>query len=449
MKQAVNPQTITQLIIKHYPLIPILIASFLVAVSMATYTNWDAQLEYEAAINITSSGYPVIWTGHLINQPPLGFYISAVFFQIFGQSYTNAVTFTTLWGVAAVAMVYVLGVLLYGRRTGLVASALFGLIPWHVYMSRIFLIDNQSMFWSLLFLVVGVLAVRRNSDRLMGVAGGVFALALLTKLYCVFALPPLLLIMCEENKRGVFEHSKNKFLAFALPVIVTQILWYAHSGLTHQNFLGVYFNTDFISPPVTDPNMFFLPIILSKTAGYLLYGAVAVSVAFVYIYHRELAYFLRTDLICLVAIAVIVALNLVMVLGLHLTVPYVSVFKYTYMALPFFCLLAASITDKGAAVFHGEKWRIQWKKIALIAVGFALIIGSLIESIVFLNGWVTYASFGVDDVTYYPLNLYVDTAYLGIVTKMHNGALGLVLATFGLVLFLDAKKEKKLLVVAG
>ena len=437
-----NFQAITQLIAKHYPLIPILVASFLVAVSMATYTNWDAKLEYEAATNITGSGYPIIWTGHLINQPPLGFYTSAAFFQIFGQSYTNAVTFTTLWGVVAVAMVYVLGALLYGRRTGLVASTLFGLIPWHVYMSRIFLIDNQSMFWSLLFLAAGVLAVRRNSDKLMAVAGGVFALALLTKLYCVFALPPLLLIQREEKKRGVFEHSKNKLFAFMLPIVVMQVLWYAHSGLTHQNFLGVYFNTDFISPPITDPNVFFLPIVLSKTAGYFLYGAVAVSVAFAYIYRRELADFLRMDLICIAAIAVIAALCSVMVLGLHLTVPYVSVFKYTYMALPFFCLLAASIADKGAAALGGGKWRMSWKKVALIAVGSALIIGSLVESIVFLNGWVTYASFGVDDVMYYPLNLYADTAFGGMVTEIHNGALVLVLATFGLVLLSSVRRMR-------
>jgi 4-amino-4-deoxy-L-arabinose transferase-like glycosyltransferase len=442
----VNPKTIQQLITQHYPLIAILIASFLVAVSMATYTNWDAQLEYEAATNITSSGYPIIWTGHLINQPPLGFYTSAGFFQVFGQSYSNAVLFTTLWGVADVGLVYVLGVLLYGKRTGLVASALFGLIPWHVYMSRIFLIDNQSIFWSLLFLVVGVLAVRRNSDRLMGVAGGVFALAMLTKLYCVFALPPLLLIQWVEKKRGVFMPSNRKLLAFALPIIVTQVIWYGHSALTHQNFLGVYFNTDFVSPPITDPNVFFLPIVLSKTAGYFLYGAVAVSVAFAFVYRRRLADFLRMDLICLAAIGVIASLSSVMVLGLHLTVPYVSVFKYTYMALPFFCLLAASLADKGAAVLGGAewKWRAHWKKVALVAVGFALIVGSLVESVVFLNGWVTYASFGIDSVVYYPLNLYMDTAYPGLVTQMHYAALGLVLATFGLVFLLDTRRKKRL-----
>ena len=103
-----NRQTLKQQLTPHLPLIGILLASFLVATSMATYTNWDASLEYEAATNITGSGFPTIWTGHLINQPPLGFYTSAAVFQTFGESYSNGVAMTTLFGVAAVALVYML-----------------------------------------------------------------------------------------------------------------------------------------------------------------------------------------------------------------------------------------------------------------------------------------------------------------------------------------------------
>ena len=352
-----NRQTLKQQLTPHLPLIGILLASFLVATSMATYTNWDASLEYEAATNITGSGFPTIWTGHLINQPPLGFYTSAAVFQTFGESYSNGVAMTTLFGVAAVALVYALGVVLYGRKTGLVASALFGLIPWHIYMSRIFLIDNQSMCWSLLFLIVGILAVRRNSDKLMVISGILFALAIMTKLYAVFAIPPLLLILLQEKRKGNYQPTKQKLLYFAIPVILSQILWYPWNALTRQNFLGVYFNTDFISPPITNPDPLFLPIILGKVAGYCIFGAVAVSVLIAYVYRKKIADVWRNDLICLAAIAAVAALSMVLVLGLHLTVPYVSVFKYTYMSLPFFCLLAASIADKAPAVLDRINWR--------------------------------------------------------------------------------------------
>lgn len=409
---------------------------------MATYTNWDATLEYEAATNITSSGFPTIWTGHLINQPPLGFYTSAAVFQTFGADYSNGVAMTTLFGVAAVALVYALGVVLYGRKTGLIASALFGLIPWHIYMSRIFLIDNQSICWSLLCLIVGILAVRRNSDKLLTISGALFAVAIMTKLYAVFAIPPLLLILWQEKRKGNYALSKRKFLLFALPVILSQVLWFPWSALTRQNFLGVYFSTDFVSPPITNPDPFFLPIILAKVAGYCLFGAVAVSVLFAYVYRKKLSGFWRTDLICLTAIAAVAALSMVLVLGLHLTVPYVSVFKYTYMSLPFFCLLAASIADKAPAVLDRVNWKqkLHLKKTILVAAGLALILASMVESILFLNVWVIYASFGIDTVTYYPLNIYANAAYPELVSTIHYIALALVAATIVLAVLLETRK---------
>jgi hypothetical protein len=132
----------------------------------------------------------------------------------------------------------------------------------------------------------------------------------------------------------------------------------------------------------------------------------------------------------------------VLVLGLHLTVPYVSVFKYTYMALPFFCLLAASIADKAPTVLGGVSWRqkVHLNKTLPAAVGLLLILGSLIESILFLNIWVIYASFGVDSVTYYPLDLYANTTYPELVTTIHLIALALAVTCILLALFIDRQK---------
>ena len=112
------------------------------------------------------------------------------------------------------------------------------------------------------------------------------------------------------------------------------------------------------------------------------------------------------------------------------------------MALPFFCLLAASIADKATAALEGASWKqkLQIKKTLPAAVGLLLILGSLIESILFLNIWVIYASFGVDSVTYYPLNLYTDAAYPELVPTLHFAALGLAVACIILVFLLDRKK---------
>jgi 4-amino-4-deoxy-L-arabinose transferase and related glycosyltransferases of PMT family len=442
-EQKVNTKPLKQLIKAHYPLVGVLIGSFLIATSMGTYTNWDAQLEYEAATAIAHQGFPYLSTGLMINQPPFGFYTAAGAFQLFGSSYLTGVSLTTLFGVGAVALVYALGALLYGRKTGLVASALFGLIPWHVYMSRTFLIDNQYLFWSLLFLVVGVQAVRRNSDKLVAFAGVVFALALLSKLFAVFALIPLALIVYFAERDGTFPRSKRKLLLFALPILVSQAIWYG--GFAHQNFLAVYFSTDFSHPVyVSDPSPLFVADIWVKGAGVFLFASAAFAVVFAYAFRAKLKALLRGDLICILTVAVVAAANLLLVLGFHLTVPYVSVLKYTYLALPFLCLLAASVADKGAVLLADSGWKkikAQWVMSVLVAAGLLLVFASMLESVRFLDAWYDYASFGVDTVTYYPFNLYAQTAYGPVLHTLQYGALVLILVSLFLPAIINGLKR--------
>jgi 4-amino-4-deoxy-L-arabinose transferase-like glycosyltransferase len=437
----VNIKPLTQLIKKHYPLVGILIGSFLIAASMGTYTNWDSQLEYEAAAATANQGFPYLSTGLMINQPPFGFYTAAAAFPLFGASYQNTIAFTTLFGVASVALVYALGALLYGRRTGLVASALYGLIPWHVYMSRIFLIDNQYLFWSLLFLVVGVLAVRRKSDKLAAAAGVVFALALLTKLFAVFALIPFLLIILFAYRDRSFPVSKRMLLLLTLPLLLSQAVWYGI--FARQNFRAVYSSTDFSHPIyVSDASPLFVPDIWVKSAGIFLFAGAAFAVALAFAYRAKLRALLRMDMVCLLTVAVVGAANSILVLAFHLTVPYVSVFKYSYMALPFLCLVAASVADKGAVLLAGGGWK-KWVRPVLVAVGLLLVFASLLQSVQFLGSWVDYASFGVDSVTYYPFNLYMQTIYGSVLHPLQYGALALILISLLMPAIVTGIKQKR------
>ena len=411
---------------RHYPLLGILLGSFLVAISMGTYTNWDSALEYEVAKNILTSGFPYLEDGYMINQPPLGFYLSASIFRLFHLSYLTGVYFSTVFGLGTVVLVYILGTLMYGSKTGVVASGLFGLIPWHVYMSRILLIDNQCLFWSLLFLVFGILAVKRNSQKIVALAGLFFALALLTKLFAVFFLIPMMIIILLYRKRRNFKLSPKNLLVFLLPTLISQVFWYG--GLAHQNFEAVYFSSDLYHPVLVDASLGYLSTTYVNSAGYALFLAMFVSLFLSLVYWKPLAKYLRMDVACIAMIAGVSGINLLLVLVFHLTVPYVSVFKYAYSALPFFCLLAGSVTDKATSIIGSLNWKkkLDWVKAALVVSGFFLIFVSFIESINFLNIWVIYASFGIDSVTYYPFNLYTDTAYPGLVTLMHYAGLVLV-----------------------
>ncbi|MGD0406320.1 MAG: glycosyltransferase family 39 protein [Candidatus Bathyarchaeia archaeon] len=410
----------------HWQLIGVLIGSFLVLVSTGTYTNWDSQLEFQAASSVVTRGFPFVTTGLMINQPPLGFYMDAPVFQALGLSYTNGVGVVTAFGLGSVVLVYALGCVLYGKRTGLVAAALFGIVPWHVFMSRIFLIDVQCLFFSLLFLVVGVLAVRRNSEKLLLASGMVFAVAFMTKLFALLMLVPLLLMVYLERKEGGFKLTLRKVLVFLAPSFVLQGVWFG--GFANQNFFGVYFSSDFTHPVlITNPSLLFLPRVLVGSAGWFLFLAGLFSLALSVLYWRLFRRTFWLDVVCVGAIAAVAGVDLLFVFGFHLIAPYVSAFKYNYLALPFFCLLAASLADKSGLLIGSmePKRRIHKLKLIPVGIGLVLLFASMLESMTFLNKWVGFVAFEVDsNGHYFPLNTFTQpTAYF---QAFHNAAIVLM-----------------------
>jgi 4-amino-4-deoxy-L-arabinose transferase-like glycosyltransferase len=441
-KQWVDTKSFRFLASEHYPIFGVLLGALFVVLSTSTYTNWDAQLEYQAASSVVTQGFPYVANGLMINQPPLGFYMNAPAFHAFGLSYLNGVGVATAFGLGCILLVYALGALLYGKQTGLVAAALFGIIPWHVYISRIFLIDNQNLFFSLLFLIAGILALRKNSQKLTLAAGVFFAMALLTKLFAVFALVPMLLIILLQRKEAGFKPSLRSILVFILPTLLSQAIWFG--GFANQNFFGVYFSSDITHPVlVANPNPLFLPIILVNSAGYLLFAAGLFSLALTILYRKRLAKNLWLDTVCMGTIGVVAGLNLLLVFGLHLTVPYVSVFKYNYFALPFYCFLAASLVTKGSLLVSSTVWKKKASlvKPTLVGIGIVLLFSSLLESMLFLFKWVGFASFGVDSVTYYPFDVF-SGPMSGYFVSLHYA--GFVLIALSLVssLVLKGVKEK-------
>lgn len=424
-----NIKSVKSFLVVHYQFVGVLIASFLIAVSMGTYTNWDAQLEYEAVTSILTRGFPYVTTGLMINQPPLGFYTAALVLAALGESYLNCVGVATAFGLGCVVLLYVLGTLLYGKKTGLIASALFGLVPWHVYMSKIFLIDNQYLFLGLLFLIMGILAVKHNSEKLVVSAGVFFALAFLTKLYAVLMLIPLVLIVLLNRKESNFKLTARKVVLFILPSIILQMIWFG--VFANQNFFGVYFSSDFTHPElIANPTLEFLPIILSKSTGMFLFIALFLSLALSIIYRKKLSVFLRSDTASLGTVLIIMGLDVLLVVGFNLTVPYVSAIKYNYTALPFFCLIAASLADKSVVLINSiNRKKTDFFIPVLVSVGLVLLFSSMIENIIFLNGWTGFVAFGVDAVTYYGFNLFSEAVNRNMLDALHQSALILIVTS--------------------
>jgi 4-amino-4-deoxy-L-arabinose transferase-like glycosyltransferase len=301
-----------------------------------------------------------------------------------------------------------MGSLFYGKRTGVLAAAFFGLTPWQVFISRTLLIDVQCLFFSLVYLYVGILAIRRNSVKLVFVSGMFFAVALLTKLFSVFMLIPLLLVLRFERLQG-FRLTRKKMGLFILPVLISQSVWYL--GFANQNFFAVYFNGDFLHPmQAAAPSIFFLPQMLTEALGWFLLGAAIFSLI-LSVWQRELfKNVLRPDCLCAVTVFGILGLNFLLVIGFNLNVPYISAFKYSYQALPMFCFLAASLANKCYAVLkaYGGEGKTHLLALLVAVAGLAVLSASMVENMVFLS---THAAdevvlFSVDAVTGFPFKVF-------------------------------------------
>jgi 4-amino-4-deoxy-L-arabinose transferase-like glycosyltransferase len=343
-----NRQEIENLLKKHYPLLGILFASALLSISMGPFSSWDSQLEFTAALGVVKWGFPYTTYGNMINMQPFGFYIDALFLKIFGESYGTGVAVMTLFGLGCVFLTYKIGEVLYGNRTGLFAAALFALTPWQLIMSRVFLVDVQCLFFSLLYLLVGIWAIRKDSLGLFLVSGTLFGFALLTKLFAVFMLIPLSLIYIYWRPKNL-KRAAAGIAAFFSPAFLIQYIWY--EPISGRGLLSVFSHDDFSTflPSGFVPSPFFSLTFLSEALGAFFILGYFFSLLISFLQRKQFK-FLVFDLTCFATIISVVGFNTYLVLGKNMLVPYVSSIKYSYLTLPLFCLLAASAAKKCSVI---------------------------------------------------------------------------------------------------
>lgn len=378
---------IKKLLTENYPLLVILIGIVLISVSIGPFQNWDTELEYEAASAVIKWGMPYVNTfGNIINQPPLGFYVEALFCTFFGSSINTGVMLITLLGLGCIITIYKIGDVLYGKPTGLVAAALFGLAPWQLIFSRTFLIDVQCLFFSLLCLLVGIYAIRQDSFKLVLVSGSLFAAAFLTKFFAVYMLIPLTLFFIYYRPKTL-RRALSFLGAFFLPVLFFAFLWYnvilggwLPSAFIHDDFWS-YNSSEIV------PSYFFVGnFLLNYGLGLFFMSATVFSLLVCFLRRKLFSKILVFDLICLAVIISIVAVNTFLGAGLNLQSPYTSAFKYAYQSLPFFSLIAASLVGKCFSLFHSAKSKNKPRRIlffSVVFVGLFLLVATIFVNLLY------------------------------------------------------------------
>jgi 4-amino-4-deoxy-L-arabinose transferase-like glycosyltransferase len=306
-----------------------------------------------------------------MDQPPLGFYVEALFFKVFGLSIDTGIILVTLFGLGSTVLVYKIGKVLYSKTTGLFAAVLFGFSPWQFVLSRSFLIDAQCLFFSLFCLFVGVIATREGSLKLSMASGILFAAALLTKLYAVFMLIPLLLLIVFYRPKNL-KRTFSLLGAFFLPALLFAFLWY--QVISGQGLLSIFNHGDLSNPNYSQvvPSYFFvINFLVDYGLGWSFMAAAAVSLLVCLFLRKQFSNTFLFDLICLATIVAVVSLNTFLGAGLNLKSPYNNAVKFDYQILPFFSLLAASLVGKCLSLFNSAKSKVKLRKLPVLLAALA------------------------------------------------------------------------------
>jgi hypothetical protein len=383
--QNINKVSFQKLLNEATPLLCILTGVVLVYISIGPFHNPDTQLEYEAASVVFRWGRPYLMSsGKLINQPPLGFYVAALFFKGVGLSYDIGVSLVTLFGLGCTVLVYEIGKVLYAKSTGLFAAALFALTPWQIVLSRSFLIDVQCLFFSLLFMFVGIYSIRKDSLAFFMVSGTFFAIAFLTKFFAIFTLIPLAIFYICYRKEKLSR--KFSVLMYFLPAFSLFFLWY--QVISGEGWFSAFVHEDFWSfnPAGAVPSYFFVGNFLSYSLGALFVIGAVLSLLVCILHRKFFAKILPFDLMCLITIVAVGSVNTFLGVGLNLRPPYINPIKYDYQFLPFFSLLAASLVGKCLSLYNSVKSsKLDGMIFSVAIVGLVLLVVSMFLNVIYVH----------------------------------------------------------------
>lgn len=175
------------------------------------YLSSDAQAYDNLAVNlltrhefITRVDPPHRWDVPYATRPPLTPFFLATIYLVTGPSPRVAQVAMALVSAASCVLIALLGVELFGTRTGVVAGLLAAVNPFFVFLASMPLTENLGM---LLYVWLAILLVRleRTSQPKDAIgAGMIFGLALLNKPAVLGALPLLvgwLLVVSRRHAR--------------------------------------------------------------------------------------------------------------------------------------------------------------------------------------------------------------------------------------------------------
>ncbi|MBP9781434.1 glycosyltransferase family 39 protein [Candidatus Woesebacteria bacterium] len=187
-----------------------------------------------------------------IDHPPLGFWLMAMAYRLFGISEFTTRAVSALTGVGSLLLLYGVGKQLVHRNVGLMASLMLGSSLWFVYRARSGNLDVPLLFFYLLTVFLGLLYQKKR--KLAVLVGLAFGCLLLIKTLVGVSAGIVLLFLLVSSKYSRKAKIKDGVLA-GLATFVTILPWYGYNAIFNSGFLYHHFieiglragNSDFVS----------------------------------------------------------------------------------------------------------------------------------------------------------------------------------------------------------
>ena len=180
-------------------------------------------------------------------------------------------------------------------------------------------------------------------------------------------IPLLLFLLYSKPKKARLFLSQ--ITAFLLPALLSSLLWY--QAILGKNLFYMFQHSDFSdlnSNGVRLSYSFVGVFLWNYGLGAFFVVATAFSLLLLVVFRKELPKTFRFDLICLATILPILILNMILGAGLNLKAPYLNAIKYDYEALPFFCLIAASLVGKCLSLMSLTKYKAKLNRKLVLSV---------------------------------------------------------------------------------
>ncbi len=171
------------------------------------------------------------------SHPPVRLILYSLWSSAAGFSNIALRLLPTLFGLASIALIYLLGKELYSRNVGLIAAFLAALSRYHIYASNTLNTDTGHFVFFVTLCALSFVFYKRRKDNIyIFISAMSFILAFLTKFSAILIIPPLLLysFLCykSSNKGKIFQDIKT-FTSF---IIVSLLVLYCISlVLTDEN----------------------------------------------------------------------------------------------------------------------------------------------------------------------------------------------------------------------